>query len=234
MMPAVRIIPERTIDAWTSSAVLDREPRALVWAPTPPAQARSGCQPWHFPIGAFDLPGKLLVLQNKALIARPDPHCFPKVSVDLAQLARLVDLEVDGLPVFYGLPGLCDVDLPSSLSQEDLSARALLRLHPGFDRWQRLVRPLELLALTPVMKAIVANRRVMTLNTLGSGPLPASEGIPLGYAGRSLGQRPADRSGQSGAAAAPAVQARSDRQRRGSAGRLHGASQPFRPETTPT
>ncbi|MGH2556489.1 MAG: hypothetical protein ACRDHO_12325 [Actinomycetota bacterium] len=105
-------------------------------------------------------------MQNKALIARAAPHCFPKVTIELAQLARLVDLEADGLPIFYGLPGLCDVDLPSHLPGEDLGARALLRLRPHFDRWQRLVRPLELFALRPVMKAIVANRRMMTLDTL--------------------------------------------------------------------
>jgi hypothetical protein len=176
MVPVVRIIPERTIDAWTSSAVLGREPRALVWAPTHPAQAGAGSQPWHFPIASFDPPGKLLVLQNKALIAQATPHCFPKVSVELAQLARLVDLEVDGLPIFYGLPGLCDVDIPSPLPQDDLGAHALLRLRPHFDRWQRLVRPLELFALRPVMKAVAANRRMTSLHTLalvGFPPLRA-------------------------------------------------------------
>jgi hypothetical protein len=42
----------------------------------------------------------------------------------------------------------------------------LLRLEPQFDRWQRIVRPLELLALRPVMKAVVAHQQRMTLNTL--------------------------------------------------------------------
>lgn len=175
-MPVVRIIPERTIDAWTCSAILDREPRALVWAPTPQPQGRARRQPWHFPIASFDPPGKLLVLQNKALIARSNPHCFPKVSVDLAQLARLVDLEVAGLPVFYGLPGLWGEDLLSPFVQEDLSVPALLKLRPSFDRWQRLVRPLELCSLRPVMKAIVGDRRGVTLNTLslvGFPPLRA-------------------------------------------------------------
>jgi hypothetical protein len=195
--PAVRIIPERTIDAWTSSAILAREPHALVWAPTPPAPAAQGTQPWHFPIGAFDPPSKLLVLENKALIGRLGAHHLPKVCLELDQLARLIDLEVDGLPILYGLPGLCDMDLPSLIPREELGGRAALRFRPHFDRWQRLVRPLELLALRPVMKAMAANRHRMTLNTLalvGFPPLRAFlSDTQQGSWGRNLLTDPQDR-----------------------------------------
>jgi hypothetical protein len=166
LAPIVRIIPERTIDAWTSSAILVREPRALIWAPTSPGQPTAGSQPWHFAIAAFDPPGKLLVLANKALLGRAAPHHFPKVSVELGQLARLVDLELEGLPILYGLPCLYDGEVSGPEPHEGLSAHALLRLKTQFDRWLRIVRPLELLAVRPVMKAVAASRHRMTLSTL--------------------------------------------------------------------
>lgn len=165
-MSLIRIIPERTIDAWTSSAILDREPRALVWAPTPPRRARNGHRPWHPPFGPVDHPGKLLAIQNKALIARMNSISFPKVSIDLGQLARLVDLETQGVPIFYGLPCLWGVHLSDLLLNEDLRAHDLSSLRQRFVRWQRVVRPLEVLAMGPVLKAVAASRRVMTLDTL--------------------------------------------------------------------
>jgi hypothetical protein len=193
MAQIVRIIPERTIDAWTSSAILDREPRALVWAPTPPGHVVAGSQPWHFPIGAFDPPGKLLVLTNKALIGRVAPCHFPKISVELDQLARLVDLELDGLPILYGLPCLYDRDVPDPLPHQDFGAHALLRLRPHFDRWQRIVRPLELFSLRPVLKAVVANRRTMTLNTLSLVGFPSLRALLSNTGGAPWGKNlPAD------------------------------------------
>lgn len=164
-MPVVRIIPERTVDAWTSSAIVRRAPGALIWAPTPPAQAAAGTQPWDFAIEAFGPPGKLLVLENKALIGQPTPNYVPKVRLEIDQLARLIDLEAVGLPIFYGLPGLIEADLPRPMPPENFAARAMLRLRPRFDRWQRMVRPAELFGLRQVTQAIVAHRRTTTLHT---------------------------------------------------------------------
>ena len=47
-------------------AITTREPRALIWAPTPPAQAPKGNQPWDFAVEGS--PAKLLVIENKSLI----------------------------------------------------------------------------------------------------------------------------------------------------------------------
>lgn len=101
----IRVLPERTVDGWFSWQVLRAIRQALLWAPTPPAQAAHAAQPWDFVVAGFDGPHKLFVVETKALIGYEDwPH-LPKVSLRLPQLSVLAGLAAaNELPVFYGLP----------------------------------------------------------------------------------------------------------------------------------
>jgi hypothetical protein len=199
------LIPERTIDAWTSSAITARQPRALIWAPTPPAQAPTGNQPWDFAVGT---PHKLLVIENKALVDTGAQAVATRVQLGMDQLDRLFALEVlNGLPVFYGLPGLLAKQLPRPIPPEPFVERAGWRLSPPFADWQRMVRPTELLSIPQVFAAwaprhgsvTIDNALVTpfrTLSTLLDDALGCKEGVRLPNDPRSawsLGSPPGDR-----------------------------------------
>jgi hypothetical protein len=161
----VRLIPERTIDAWTSSAVTDWNPHALIWAPAPPAQAAGRDQPWDFAVEDFAPPAKLLVLENKCLLGFEQVPHNPRVRLELEQFIRLLSLDALGLPVFYCLPGLGEADLPVPMPPETYANRAGLRLAPQFAVWHRALRPLELVLLPRVQTALLGGWRSVTLRT---------------------------------------------------------------------
>jgi hypothetical protein len=157
-------VPERTIDAWTSSVITSRESRALLWAPTPPAQAPGGGQPWD--IAAELTPAKLLVIENKSLINSSTVGIATRIQIDMQQLLRFLSLGVlDGLPVFYGLPGPQPHNLPFPVPPEIFVQREAWRLNPPFQTWERMVRPTELLMFAPVLAAFQATQSTATINT---------------------------------------------------------------------
>lgn len=156
----IRVIPERTVDAWLSWEVLRSIPRALLWAPTPPAQAANAPQPWDFGVAGIDEPRKLFVVETKALIGYEDSPYLPKVSLRLPQLSVLATIAAaNDPPVFYGLPLLDAAELPTPLLPESPPQRAILRLEPPFAEWLRMFTPFELMAHPEVAAAIADSAR---------------------------------------------------------------------------
>lgn len=173
---SVRVIPERTVDAWFSWQVIRAIPQALLWAPTPPAQAAA--QPWDFVVGGFDEPHKLFVVETKALIGYEDAPLLPKVSLRLPQLLMLASLAAaNDFPVFYGLPLLPASELPTPLLPEFPPERAILRLEPPFAEWLRMFTPFELMAQPAIATALADPTRssvsVSTTEFIGGESLDA-------------------------------------------------------------
>lgn len=180
LMPrrSIRVIPERTVDAWFSWEVLRSIPRALVWAPAPPAQATHAAQPWDFAVGDIDEPRKLFVVETKALIGYEDSPYLPKVSLRLPQLSVLAKIAAaNDLPVFYGLPLLAPAEIATPLLPESPPQRAVLRLEPPFAEWLRMFTPFELMAHPAVAAAIADSTRssvsVSTTELVGGDSLGA-------------------------------------------------------------
>ena len=89
-----------------------------------------------------------------------------RVAVGFPQLIRLwVHDRADGLPIFYGLPGLGPDDLPTPIPPEPFVQRAGWRLRPPFDGWQRMVRPLEVLTIGKVFDAFMRGQEGVTIDT---------------------------------------------------------------------
>jgi hypothetical protein len=153
---AVAVIPERTIDAWTSAEILSFDPFARVWAPTPRSQANR--EIWDYAVSAGRENEKLFVLENKGLF-QDNPSSATHVTIDLVQLARLATLAVaNRLPAFYGLPAITDLDARSS-PPEGVVGRATLRTSPRtFGEWHR-VGPAEDLVVQPRVWAAFGRRR---------------------------------------------------------------------------
>jgi hypothetical protein len=168
-------LTERTVDAWASIAISDRDPSAFIWCPTPREQhlergpiwhqLAAGRQPWDVAVEGTNL--KYFVLENKGVYHLADHGGV--VGIDLAQMDGLEELAKLGPRpwVFYGIP------------QPDLTGRT----HGGpmpdiaaergtFAEWMRILTPTELRA------ACGAGARITGTRTF------APDGI--GTAGRSL------------------------------------------------
>lgn len=184
---AVRLIPERTIDAWTSIAVNDEDPDALIWAPTPNAQARN--QPWDLAVEGFGPPKKVVAYENKALEGSRLQNNTWRSSVLIRwdQLLALVEFHyLRDLPVYYGLPGL-QAHVVQALPPENFAERGELRFKPqAFADWQRVLTPGEVLAVLPRRARISLAKNLKTaiaaeadmVKGAGSIPTNAIAGYP--------------------------------------------------------
>lgn len=153
---SVRILPERTVDAWFAWKVIAEFPDVLLWAPSPPAQAAEATQPWDFAAGGLASVNKLFIVETKALIGYEESPYHPKVPIDLAQLCVLALLEHDNqIPIFYAIPGITEAALPVPLPLESPPERASLRMSPRFGSWLMMLRPGEVLAHPSVADALL-------------------------------------------------------------------------------
>jgi len=99
-----RSLPERTVDAWVSSAVCATFPRARIWGPTQNIEETN----WDYGLSLGD--GKLLILEDKGttgvLRKRKKPLDTHRIDIDINQLAWYCDQvePTTGVPVYYVLP----------------------------------------------------------------------------------------------------------------------------------
>jgi len=99
-----RSLPERTVDAWVSSAVCAAFPRARIWGPTQNIEQTN----WDYGLSLGD--GKLFILEDKGTTAirrkRKKPLDTHSIYIDTDQLAwycNQVERAAD-VPVYYVLP----------------------------------------------------------------------------------------------------------------------------------
>jgi hypothetical protein len=170
-MPTTAVIPERTIDAWTAAEILQFDPFARVWAPTPRSQANS--ELWDYAVSAGRKDEKLFVLENKGLYQQGKAG-VAFVGLDLVQLARLTSLSnTHHLPAYYGLPGVNEGELAPATS--GVLGRAEARLTPRrFGDWHLVGPAADLLAHPPVWSAV---RRGQRSKRLRVSDFPAFEGM---------------------------------------------------------
>lgn len=90
----MRVLPERTTDAWTAWYLLHRFPSANLWAPTQN-------DPLNWDFGFYAQPGKGFVLETKGVVAKPH-----RVRLQLKQLAWYADevATARSTVVYYVLP----------------------------------------------------------------------------------------------------------------------------------
>jgi hypothetical protein len=99
-----RSLPERTVDAWVSSAVCATFPHARIWGPTQNIEETN----WDYGLSLGD--GKLFILEDKGTSAvhrrRKKPLDTHRIDIDLRQLAWYCDQvePATGVPVYYVLP----------------------------------------------------------------------------------------------------------------------------------
>lgn len=101
---ARRSLPERTVDAWVSSAVCTAFPHAGIWGPTQAIEASN----WDYGLSLGD--GKIFILEDKGTTAverkRTKPLETHRINIDRNQLRWYCDtVEARrGVPVYYVLP----------------------------------------------------------------------------------------------------------------------------------
>lgn len=168
----IRILPERTIDAWFAARVLAGMPRALLWAPSPPAQSLTGPQPWDFATTPSESELKVFVVETKALLGNEDSPYRPRIQLRVPQLCVLAAIASSSdIPIFYALPSLREESLPVPLYPELPPLRAALRISPPFGNWLGMFSPFMLLGTPRVRDAVIKRRTTVTVNTpdLSSG-----------------------------------------------------------------
>jgi hypothetical protein len=170
---AGRLIPERTIDGWMTSALVAADAAASVWLPTPRRQANG--QPWDMEVGAFDPPAKLLVYENKALAAGP------AVFISLDQLLAYLDLWRHHHYFFYALPALSHVEVEKA-SAGGPSWEARLRREPTpFGVWMRVLTPLDVLWVLSQTARSSLRRRIDDAIRTGAEKTGGTGRIPTDY-----------------------------------------------------
>jgi hypothetical protein len=99
-----RSLPERTVDAWVSTAICVTFPHARIWGPTQAIKQTN----WDY--GASLGEGKIFILEDKGTTAverrRQKPLDTHRIHIDMDQLDWYCD-EVEpatGVPVYYVLP----------------------------------------------------------------------------------------------------------------------------------
>jgi len=99
-----RSLPERTVDAWVSTAICSRFPHARIWGPTQNIEETN----WDYGLSLGD--GKLLIFEDKGTtgVARKQkqPLETHRINIDIDQLSWYCN-EVEpttGVPVYYVLP----------------------------------------------------------------------------------------------------------------------------------
>jgi len=99
---ARRSLPERTVDAWVTTAINAKYPNARLWAPT--QNDRSN---WDTGLGVA---GKAFIFEDKATTPgtrkRKPPKTFHRIDIDTNQLHwYCTDVEVNhAVPAYYVLP----------------------------------------------------------------------------------------------------------------------------------
>ena len=154
------VIPERTIDAWTSSEATAFDAFARVWAPDQATQGRS--EPWDFAIAPTRSSEKIFMLENKGLYSRSG---YTFVRIDVRQLLILIWLhQAFGLPTFVGLPHLSASEALALADSPPLH-RAMLRLFPRpFGDWHEVFSPIRLARIPRVEMAIRESRRSVAVS----------------------------------------------------------------------
>jgi hypothetical protein len=100
----LRSLPERTVDAWVSSAVCTAFPHARIWGPTQNMEEAN----WDYGLSLGD--GKILVFEDKGTTPvqrrRKRPLYTHRIYIDLGQLDWYCDRvePTTGAPVYYVLP----------------------------------------------------------------------------------------------------------------------------------
>jgi hypothetical protein len=99
-----RSLPERTVDAWVSTAICSAFPHAQIWGPTQALDATN----WDYGLSIGD--GKIFILEDKGtspvVRTRRPPLQTHKIDVDRSQLDWYC-AEVEphwGVPVYYVMP----------------------------------------------------------------------------------------------------------------------------------
>lgn len=98
----IRVLPERTVDAWTAIDVVEHFPRALLWSPT-----QNDPKNWDLAAGLGD--GKIIIFENKGVCLDLNAATAYFVSIDLDQLRAYATLRHTVWPVrqqiaYYVLP----------------------------------------------------------------------------------------------------------------------------------
>ncbi len=99
-----RSLPERTVDAWVSSAICATFPHARIWGPTQNIVETN----WDYGLSLGD--GKLLILEDKGTTAvsrkRKKPLDTHRIDIHIGQLSWYCDEvePVTEVPVYYVLP----------------------------------------------------------------------------------------------------------------------------------
>ena len=106
MIPSMsqRSLPERTVDAWVSTAICSTFPHAQIWGPTQALDATN----WDYGLSVGD--GKIFILEDKGTYPIVRTSKFPlqahKIDFDRSQLDWYCT-EVEphwGVPVYYVMP----------------------------------------------------------------------------------------------------------------------------------
>jgi len=99
-----RSLPERTVDAWVSSAVCATFPHARIWGPTQNILETN----WDYGLSLGD--GKIFIFEDKGTTAVPRKRKSPldthRIYIDIDQLTWYCDRveQATGVPVHYVLP----------------------------------------------------------------------------------------------------------------------------------
>lgn len=99
-----RSLPERTVDAWVSSAISATFPRARIWGPTQNIEETN----WDYGLSLGG--GKIFIFEDKGTTAVPRKQKRPldthRIHIDIDQLTWYCDRvePATGVPVYYVLP----------------------------------------------------------------------------------------------------------------------------------
>lgn len=158
---ARRSIPERTVDAWVTTAVHESFPGARIWAPTQNDKSN-----WDTGVG---IAGKALILEDKATtpVKRKlkAPKDFHRIDIDLGQL-RWYCKDVERLhtvPAYYVLPNPPWIGEPTGSD----ALPDQVKHQPTFATWTWVVRCHH-------MWALLGSKKYIETHTL-----PASAAVTL-------------------------------------------------------
>lgn len=145
-----RSLPERTVDAWVTSAIVARVPQARIWAPTQVPEDSN----WDFGIGLGE--GITFILEDKGTTPTKHSHVIEIDRDQLNKYCRITESDT-GIPVYYVLPKPPWHGEPSG--RKEIPDQAVCRLEPvegGFEQWAFVIR------CTDLRKALEGARRLST------------------------------------------------------------------------
>lgn len=129
-----RSLPERTVDAWVTLAIVPEFPRAQIWTPTQVPKDTN----WDFGIHLES--GNIFILEDKATSPTKNAHT---IEIDLHQLDHYcwIDDGTRGIPVYYVLSKLSWKGEPAG--RKDIPDQVTYRLRSPsgpFDQWTYVIR----------------------------------------------------------------------------------------------